>query len=34
MNLKDTDQQINMNSDNSVSSSNSFKIHLKFNKWI
>ena len=28
MNLTDTDQQINMNSDNSVSGNNSFKMHL------
>ena len=28
MNLTDADQQINMNSDNSVSGNNSFKIHL------
>ena len=28
MNLTDADQQINMNSDNSVSGNNSFKMHL------
>ena len=28
MNVTEADQQINMNSDNSVSSNNSFKMHL------